>query len=1032
MRPTPPRRFLASLAIGALAIAPILWSAAPAQAEPTMVALVGSLQSELGCVADWDPACAATTMTPNADASTYTLEGTLPAGSYEFKVALDGSWTVNYGAGGAPDGPNIPVTVGGPAQVRFSYDAASHIVSVTPLGTGAPTSTADAAYALKSLRSSLTKERFYFVMADRFANGSRANDSGGLTGGPLTTGFDPTSKGFYHGGDLKGLKGKLDYIKGMGTTAIWLTPSFKNKPVQGAAGQESAGYHGYWVTDFTQVDPHLGTNADMRALIRAAHAKGMKVFFDIITNHTADVIDYREGQYSYISKEKDPYLDADGNAFDDRDFVGREFPAMDAQTSFPYTPFYHSDADATSRVPAWLNDPTMYHNRGDSVWAGESNTYGDFIGLDDLFTERPEVVSGMGEIYKTWVDFGIDGFRIDTVKHVNLEFWQQFVPDILGEAARIGNRDFFAFGEVYDSSPEYLSRFSTEGKLQATLDFGFQAKGIDIAKGGAPSSLADLFAKDDWYIDADSNGYQTPTFLGNHDMGRAALFLQSASATDAELMQRWRFANALMYTVRGNPVTYYGDEQGFIGTGGDQLARQDMFASQVEIYNGEKVLGGASGSMNRYRTNHPFYRWLHELAELRSRHPALADGAQINRYAAASAGIFAISRFDRRTNTEYLVVANNATTQQSATFDTWTSRGSFVPVFGAKRPVRPAAGGQVTVTVPPLSVAVWRASAPIDRAAPPSVALSLADGSSVAGRAEIGATIGTDTAADVTFLYRQVGASTWSVLGTDDNAPYRVFHDVSSLPIGTLLEYRAVVRQSDHRYAADGGWAVTGKPAPAGGGGGNDPVAQPAAVSVPGTHNSEMGCTGDPNAGDWQPACDLDQLQLDAASQIWHGTWDIPAGQWSYKAAINKAWDENYGAGGVAAGENIAYEHAGGSISFYYDHATHWVTSTAQGPILTIPGNFQSKIGGCGDWQPQCMRPWLQDLDGDGTYTFVTSLIPAGSYEGKVAEGLSWTVNYGVGGVPDGPNYAFTVPADGAKTTFSYDSATHVLTVTSL
>lgn len=108
------------------------------------------------------------------------------------------------------------------------------------------------------------------------------------------TGFDPTDKGFYHGGDLKGVLGKLDYIKGLGTTAIWLTPSFVNKPVQGTTGNESAGYHGYWITDFTRIDPHLGTNEDMKRLIRAAHAKGMKVFFDIITNHTADVIDYAE------------------------------------------------------------------------------------------------------------------------------------------------------------------------------------------------------------------------------------------------------------------------------------------------------------------------------------------------------------------------------------------------------------------------------------------------------------------------------------------------------------------------------------------------------------------------------------------------------------------------------------------------------------------------------------------------------------------------------------------------------------------
>ncbi len=140
--------------------------------------------------------------------------------------------------------------------------------------------------------------------------------------GRLETGFDPTHKGFYHGGDLKGLTSKLDYIKGMGTTAIWLTPSFKNRPVQGPAGQETAGYHGYWITDFTQIDPHLGTNADMKALIDSAHAKGMKVFFDIITNHTADVIDYAEKQYTYISKATVPYKDASGQPFDDKLYAG--------------------------------------------------------------------------------------------------------------------------------------------------------------------------------------------------------------------------------------------------------------------------------------------------------------------------------------------------------------------------------------------------------------------------------------------------------------------------------------------------------------------------------------------------------------------------------------------------------------------------------------------------------------------------------------------------------------------------------------
>ena len=99
--------------------------------------------------------------------------------------------------------------------------------------------------------------------------------------------------------------------------------------------------------------------------------------------------------------------------------------------------------------------------------------------------------------------------------------------------------------------------------------------------------------------------------------------------------------------------------------------------------------------------------------------------------------------------------------------------------------------------------------------------------------------------------------------------------------------------------------------------------------------------------------------------------------------------------------------------------------------IAVAPGSFQSELGCPGDWSPDCLRSWLQDTDGDGTYTFVTTAIPPGSYEGKVALNESWDVNYGAGGEPGGGNIGFTVPAPGSTTTFSYDSATHVLTITS-
>lgn len=201
---------------------------------------------------------------------------------------------------------------------------------------------------------------------------------------------------------------------------------------------------------------------------------------------------------------------------------------------------------------------------------------------------------------------------------------------------------------------------------------------------------------------------------------------------------------------------------------------------------------------------------------------------------------------------------------------------------------------------------------------------------------------------------------------------------------------------------------------------------EPTAVVVPGSHNSEMGCPGD-----WQPDCPQAQLTRDAMDGVWKGTFTVSAGPQEYKAALNNAWDENYGVGGVQNGPNIPYTASGGPVRFFYDHATHWVTSDAEGPIVTAPGSFQSELGCPGDWMPECMRSWLQDPDGDGVYAFVTTAIPAGSYETKVTHGLSWDENYGEGGAPGGANIAFTVPADGDAMTFSYVLSTHVLTVTS-
>ena len=276
----------------------------------------------------------------------------------------------------------------------------------------------------------------------------------------------------------------------------------------------------------------------------------------------------------------------------------------------------------------------MYHNRGNTTFTGEDSQYGDFFGLDDLFTERPEVVDGMVDIYEAWVeDFDIDGFRIDTMKHVNDEFWQQFGPSMQAIAKADGNPDFFMFGEVaLDGSDaaakSFTSHYTTHDKMQAILDFPFQdaARGF-ASKGLDNQRLAEFFANDDWYTDRDSNVYELPTFLGNHDMGRIGRFVQADNpgADDAELLARDRLAHELMYFSRGNPVVYYGDEQGFTGAGGDQDARQTMFASQVPEYLDDDLLGTTrTHAQDNFVTDAPLYKAIKSLAADHRRSPGAA------------------------------------------------------------------------------------------------------------------------------------------------------------------------------------------------------------------------------------------------------------------------------------------------------------------------------------------------------------------------------------------------------------------------
>ncbi len=697
---------------------------------------------------------------------------------------------------------------------------------------------------------------FYFLLTDRFANGSTANDTGGIAGGPEASGFDPTRIGYFHGGDFKGLTTRLDYLKRLGVTEVWVTPPFRNKPMQ----LGSAGYHGYWILDFLHVDPHLGTDADFKEFVDQAHARGLKVCMDIVANHTADVIRYRGGRTGYIDESVAPYRDAAGKPFNEHAFAynvlgpADRFPALAADRSFPYVPEIPAD-EAHAKNPDWLNNPIYYHNRGNSSFSGESSTLGDFSGLDDVFTEQPAVVRGFIAIYRDWVErYGVDGFRIDTVRHVNLEFWQAFGPALREAAAKAGRPDFIQFGEVaYETDIPFLSDFSTQGRLDAVLDFGFfRAARAYVSEVHSGAELADFFAADDYYTDHDRSAQAATTFLGNHDAGRFAYFVQrdNPDATPAQLARLVEFGHGLLLLARGQPVLYYGDEQGMIGRGGgDMQAREDMFAAQAPDFKNATLLGTArTGADEKFDENHPFYRMFHDLAALRTAHPALSRGAMITR-PTGEAALFAFSRIDRRELIEYVAVFNNSRSATlSAEVPTSQPAGATLALLYASPEAKPAdrltadARGRVAVTLGPLQFALWQAKSVLPapggalavKFATPSANAVLSvpartvDNQVLPVRQEIKAEVsGGDDVAEVTFVMtRKSRPGEYELLGVDDAPPYRVFWTPPpDLAPGEELAFIATVDDlRGHRAAArisgltvarsTPAWGVTGATVP--------------------------------------------------------------------------------------------------------------------------------------------------------------------------------------------------------------------------
>lgn len=611
-------------------------------------------------------------------------------------------------------------------------------------------------------------EIVYQVMIDRFADGDPNNNFH----------VDTAKEAAYHGGDWQGVIDRLDYIEALGVTALWISPVVRN--VEEDAG--FASYHGYWTQSFLDVNPHFGDLSKLQELVRKCHARGIKVILDIVTNHVGQLFYYdinRNGSPDIVffggggngpgsrnpdqpsalrrASEWDPEYDSRGvQGFTS---LGENGPA----------PIVFLEQPAIERMPPEppeFRNPEWYNRRGRvTVWesggnlsnprlgtqicaqcssAGpsqetcspdpacaervkfeyvrEQEMYGDFPGgLKDLRTELPEVRQALIRVFEYWIQAtDIDGFRIDTLKHIEPDFFEEFAPAIRRFAKSIGKTNFFMFGEAFDGNDALLGSY-TQGEGVDSV-FYFSAKyrifnGI-FGSGGPTSQARALYEergaqddsgaipeddptqprysatpKTDGVTDSAGLGVATRDllvhFLDNHDVPR---FLYEFPDVN-----KLRMALVYQLTTDGIPCIYYGTEQDFRG-GPDPSNREDLWWSG-------------------YSTSGTTFRHIAKLNGLRKAHVALRRGGLVFRYttdhtgAEADAGILAYER--ESPEERVLVVINSNAAHDSRTRDGDTVLTTGFPagttlrdVLGGGQTYTVGADGSLDIALPPLSALV--------------------------------------------------------------------------------------------------------------------------------------------------------------------------------------------------------------------------------------------------------------------------------------------------------------------------------------
>jgi alpha-amylase len=467
--------------------------------------------------------------------------------------------------------------------LSISALALASLVGFTTLASCVDVSPAPTDFKTSSHVDDWRDEVIYQVLIDRFADGDVSNDYRVNRAAPAR----------YHGGDWKGLADRLDYISALGVTALWISPIVRN--VETDAGIDS--YHGYWTQDPFALNPHFGNLSDLRDLVSKAHAKNIKIVLDIVTNHMGQLFYYDINMNGRPDEDVRGGLKTSALHLTEYD-PDYEDPQVMAFTSLgiagPAPIVFFDDQTITRMPPAdpRLATPEAYHRRGrivnyDSPPDGREQTlFGDFPGgLKDLNTESPAVVDAMVEAYGKWIALAdLDGFRIDTVKHIDHPFWQQFNARLRAKAAQLGKPKFLMFGEVFDGRDDLVGSYTKDKELDGLFDFPqyFQVF-RDVFIGGAPTKkIADRWDEraKNWSTSASDGGLGIApsdlhvNFLDNHDVGRYLWQATTSGRSDSHqvLLQALTF----LLTEDGIPCIYYGTEQDFSG-GNDPANREDLW-----------------------------------------------------------------------------------------------------------------------------------------------------------------------------------------------------------------------------------------------------------------------------------------------------------------------------------------------------------------------------------------------------------------------------------------------------------------------